>query len=273
MRPRAGLMSSMVLLLLLSADVAAAAVESRAVMRRTQTASIAMSTMPDLGRRSGATCQRWRRLAARLGETYAGHQLRAAVAARQCAFAEDRGDEDVWGWPWRHPDVRADLPPLRHGRYGAWEIRCEAGRRRRCALALETVMADSLDPEARSLRLVAHVVIDSVAGRESVLWRVHVTKAVAIPEAAGGVSWQMADRHASESFDACGRSGCLAEADPRQSAEVATWLWSGRPLPVALGRGADGTDMTSVLPAHGFRAGLSELIRLRRQEVRALAGR
>jgi invasion protein IalB len=229
---------------------------------------------PHTVNRSGATCERWRRMAARLGETYAGHQLRAAVSARLCAFADDKPDEDIWGWPWRHRDVRADLPPLRHGQYGAWEIRCaEAGPRRRCALALETTIAASLEPESPLARVVAHVVIDTIAGRESVLWRVHVAREVVPAEKEAGVSWQVAGLEASVPFDACGRRGCLAEADPRRSAEVASWLWGGRPLPIALGRRSDGSDLVGLLPAHGFRVGLTELIRLRRQEGRSQGGR
>lgn len=225
-------------------------------------------------RRSGANCRRWRSLAARLGETYAGHQLRHVVATKLCAFSDDVTEDDVWGWPWRHHDVRADLPPQRHGQFGSWEIRCgQLGPRRRCALSLETTMAAGLDPEARPIHVVSHIVIDKVAGRESVLWRVHLAPDSGSVEAAGGIAVQYGDRETTERFDACGRRGCMAEAEPKLSAEVASWLWAGRSMTISLGRTETGTPQMGVLPAYGFQHGLTELIRLRRHETRAVAGR
>ena len=227
-----------------------------------------------MGRWSGAGCRRWRTLAVRLGETYAGYRLRQVVATRLCALADDAGGQEIWGWPWRHYDMRADLPPQQLGRFGAWEIRCgEVGLRRRCALASETVMAAALDPETRPLRVVAHLVIDRVAGRESVLWRVHVSRDVGSLDTQGGILVEMAGRQSAEPFDACGRRGCMAEAAPRLSGEVASWLWMGRPMSISLGQSAAGAALGGVLPAHGFRRGLAELMRLRRQEARAVAGR
>lgn len=219
-------------------------------------------------------CERWRSLAARLGETHAGHKLRVLLASRPCAVSEERAVEAVWSWPWRFGDVPAELPPQRHGSYGAWEIRCgEAGERRRCALLLETGLAAGVDPETRPVRVVSHVVIATVAGRESILWRVHVARRVSAGAGDGGVSVELPGRKVLEAFDACGNHGCMAEAEPAVGAEVASTLWLGRPITITLGGAGDREPETGMLPAHGFRAGLKELIRLRRQEARPLAGR
>jgi invasion protein IalB len=157
-----------------------------------------------------------------------------------------------------------------HDRFGAWEIRCgQAGARRRCALALETVMAASLDPETRPLRLLSHVVIDSVAGRESVIWRVHVIRDLGVVE--GGIGVQMAARRLVERFDVCSRRGCIAEAEPEVGAEVASALSLGRPVAISLESRDRGEPIVGMLPAYGFRQGIAELIRLRRSELKPLA--
>lgn len=225
--------------------------------------------------RAGASgCARWRSLAARLGETHAGHKLRHFLASRPCGLAEDRAIDAVWSWPWRSGDMRADLPPHHHGKYGAWEIRCgDAGERRRCALLLETGVSAGIDPEARPLKVVSHMVIGSVAGRESILWRVHVARSPDLAAAGGGIAVDLPGRNLLETFDACGNLGCMAEAEPAIGAEVASALWLGQPITISLGGAGEREPETGMLLAHGFRAGLKELIRLRRQEARSLAGR
>ena len=227
-----------------------------------------------IGRSSVSSCERWRSLAGRLGETHAGHKLRHLLSTRLCSLTEDKSAEHVWAWPWRFNDVRADLPAQHHGRYGAWEIRCdEAGARRRCALSLETVIAAVEDPEQHAVRVVSHVVIDTVAGRESVLWRVHVAGSSAGAKIGAGIAVDLAGRSITETFDACGPRGCMAEAEPAVGAEVASALWQGRPITIRLMGAGDREPETGMLASHGFRAGLKELIRLRRHEARALAGR
>jgi invasion protein IalB len=226
-------------------------------------------------RHHAQTCQRWRSALSRLGETYAGYKLRHTLVTRTCALGAGDADEQVWGWPWRQLDSRADLPPKGHGRFGAWEIRCgETGGRQRCALAMETAMAARLDPEALPIRIVAHLVIDNVAGRESVLWRVHVAPGgTDSPEEPASIGIGLPDRSAIEPFDACGRRGCMAEAEPRISAEVASTLWAGRTITISMAGAGTGRDLAAMLPSHGFRDGLTELIRLRRNETKAVAGR
>lgn len=272
---RRGISTGLTSLLSAALLATAASAAVRAPSGAPPTSTDLETTRPsDTARRSGSVCQRWRALAKRLGETYAGHRLRHTVANRLCALSDDRADEEVWGWPWRHHDVRADLPPQRHGQFGAWEIRCgEVGPRRRCALALETVMAAGLDPESRPFRIVSHVVIDSVAGRESVLWRVHIARDAGTVEAEGGIAVQLSGREVAEPFDACGRRGCMTEAGPGVSAEVASSLWTGRTVSISLGRAGPAAQLIGILPAHGFRLGMNELIRLRRIEGRAIAGR
>ena len=91
--------------------------------------------------------------------------------------------------------------------------------------------------------------------------------------AEAGVSVDLEGRDITESFDTCGPRGCMAEAELAVGAEVATTLWMGRPITMRLIEGSEREPMTGMLPAHGFRAGLKELIRLRRHEGRALARR
>ncbi len=115
-----------------------------------------------IGRSGVSSCDRWRALAARLGETHAGHKLRHLLTTRLCVLTEDTSDE-VWAWPWRFSDVRADLPPQHHGKFGAWDIRCDqAGQRRRCALSLETSMVLGGDP-SRPIRIARARCAGSVA--------------------------------------------------------------------------------------------------------------
>lgn len=265
---------------------ALASVSSVAVITGAATAAVRKEQVPlvpaisvlgkatSVGRSAATSCERWRSLAVRLGETHAGYKLRNLLATRLCALTEDKVIDEVWAWPWRFNDVRDDLPPHHHGKYGAWDIRCGlAGERRRCALSLETVMAAGVDPETRPLKLVSHVVIDVVAGRESVLWRMHVARNPHGIAAEAGVSVNLEGRDVTESFDACGQRGCMAEAELAVGAEVATALWMGRPITIRLIEGGEREPMTGMLPAYGFSAGLKELIRLRRQEGRALARR
>jgi invasion protein IalB len=215
-------------------------------------------------------CRRWRAAAARLGETYAGFRLRQTIVARACAFSDEARLDEPWSWPWRVKEMRSELPPRLVSRFGDWQIRCgHAGQRRRCVLAVTRGLAGPPDPDVDDLPLVAHFVIDQVGGREVLLWRLHV---IADLVRTGGLEIVMAKRRRPESFDVCGRIGCMAETETRLSAEAANWLWDGKAIEIQLA-GENGHALAATLPGLGFRAGLSELIRLRRLESRTLAGR
>lgn len=85
------------------------------------------------------SCRRWKTVAGKLGETYAGQRLRETVVARACALSgNETQDDEPWQWPWRDGTIRAELPPRLHGSIGEWVIRCgKAGRRQRCAMLHE----------------------------------------------------------------------------------------------------------------------------------------
>ncbi len=220
--------------------------------------------------RSPKDCRRWRAVAARLGETYAGFRLRQTVVARVCAFTEETADDDHWSWPWRDAELRAELPPRLHALFGDWQVRCgRAGRRSRCVLAVSSALLGSPDPDQDDLPLMAHFVIDQVGGREVLLWRLHV---VADIVRTGGLDVVLGKRRTNETFDVCGRIGCIVETETRLSTDAANWLWDGKSIGVRLGVAGPG-EFRAILPATGFRAGLAELMRLRRLETRSLAGR
>ena len=229
-------------------------------------------------------CKKWRRIAHRLGETYAGVRLRRSVVARTCAFADQvAAEEPVWSWPWAGPEIDGALPPRVHQNFQSWTIRCgHVGVRERCALIHE---ADAnIEPGsggANRIRIVSHFVIDEVGGQERVLWRVFAERAE--PhwfDERGGLSLlepasNLVRAHAGaimvrKAFDDCGRQGCQMEADVGSAARVATRLWEGGDLKLDL-RPVPGILLNQVVPAAGFRSGLIELSHLKRQEHRILA--
>ncbi len=239
-------------------------------------------------------CRRWRALAAQLGETYAGHRLRSTVLERLCADQEDTS-ADVWAWPWSDLERGATLPPRFHRTFGAWDIRCDtASGRRRCALIHRApVPPDELlvdgDPQ-----IMVHFVIDMVAGRETVLWRMFVPTPLAPGAAAtpppvmpallpgepqgagqsptprGEVRYRIGASDHAERFPACVAAGCFMEAHVTRSGAVVSRLWDGRPIELTVAR-AGGEPLMLRLPARGFRAAFSELMRLRRDEMRGSA--
>ncbi len=234
-------------------------------------------------------CRRWRAAAATLGESYAGHLLRETVVQRQCRSLDaDRGDE-AWEWPWASLQEGRVLPPRLHTAQGEWEIRCgSAGGRRRCALLNRSPVppADTLEPGQDAI--ITHFVIDMIAGRETVLWRLFVpaapfvTTAAAAPidvgttfggvgQGKGEVRYRLEDAERAEFFPACTPAGCLMEAGPRHAGDVATRLWEGRSIDVRISL-TTGLAVALTLPAVGFRAGLKELVRLRRDETRSAGG-
>lgn len=229
-------------------------------------------------------CQRWKALAARLGETYAGHRLRETVLQRICGLSEEQASEAAWSWPWASLD-RGDIePPRSHRTFGAWEIKCgPLDERRRCAVLARLRPAAGED-DAKVI--LVHFVIDMVAGRESVLWRIFVpheggdlgparsdrvsldTAPAQEREARGAVSYRLISTVHSEGFPACGAKGCLMEGHIRRASDVVSRLWEGRPLDLDVRVGSS-TPFAVTLPAGGFRAAFKELVRLRREEVRA----
>jgi hypothetical protein len=231
-------------------------------------------------------CHRWRAAAATLGETYAGHLLRETVVQRQCRSLEaDRGDE-AWDWPWASLQEGRTLPPRLHAAQGEWEIRCgNAGGRRRCALLNRSPVPPDETLEPGDDAIITHFVIDMIAGRETLLWRLFVPTAPFITAAAAGlidagathkgigqrkgeVRYRLEDAERTELFPACTAAGCLMESGPRTAGDVATRLWEGRSIDVRISL-TTAPAVALTLPSAGFRAGLKELVRLRREEMRA----
>lgn len=219
-------------------------------------------------RSQSESCRRWRVIASRLGETYAGHRLRETVVARTCALTGwDAGDDELWQWPWRQGNIRAEPLPRLHGSIGAWVIRCgKAGQRQRCAMLHDLASAPA---NGASLKIVSHFVIDTIGGRESVIWRVQVSGTDAVRDR---LEIATAGKRTAKAFLACSKPGCLMEADVRLSTEAANLLWENSPLTLTLVRD-DKPALVWQLPGHGFRGALSELARLRREETRTLATR
>jgi invasion protein IalB len=228
------------------------------------------------------SCQRWRRAADRLGETYAGHALRRWLAARPCAPDVTGARPRHWEWPWSDLAHTLALPPTLHRQSGDWSIRCGAGEaRRRCALVhvaashTETSLGGVAPTGARPL-VATHFVIDRVGGREMLLWRIAIDAAPDATASQGAPSRTGEQRDAvifrvgiarqKTGFVACGPTGCLAEVRSMAAGAVATRLAAGAPVRLEVLRGS--AMATSIVPARGFGTGLAELIRLRRHEGR-----
>jgi invasion protein IalB len=118
-------------------------------------------------------CRKWRRIAERLGETFAGLRLRQSVVDRACLFAAtelasvtggtngaDTSFDHLWAWPWADGAIDPSLPPRLHTTHGDWHIRCgQAGRRERCALIHETVAVRRADAAVRDEPGLAQAVV------------------------------------------------------------------------------------------------------------------
>ena len=230
-------------------------------------------------RRATRDCRKLKALAGQLGETFAGHRLRSALLDRTCGLDQvETHHDDVWSWPWRSP-AADDLPPVSAGRFGSWEVRCGAvGRRQRCALL--HVVEDSTGSNGAE-RISTHFIMDAVAGRESVVWRVVVSGAAqsdrvrpgerSVPREAHTLATSVTLAHDEHevriAFAMCREGACIMEAGPRHSSDVVGRLADGRPIEIRLTNDkAEGTSI--VLPAAGFRAGFNALGRLRREELR-----
>lgn len=278
--PRRGLWIS--LAALVAAWLAAGHVEAREIGLPTSTVLGLGTGLADLSNTVSSAsnlkialrdCRRWQAAAASLGETYAGHRLRQTLRTRQCLSLETERGEAAWEWPWSALHGGRVLPATVHAAQGEWEIRCShvAGRRR-CAL-----LNVSPTPGANLVGhvVVTHFVIDRVAGREALLWRLFAPSEIQVtvgrsPESAGRshgeVRYRLEDVERAEVFPACSPAGCLMEATSRHAGDVATRLWEGRSIDVSISM-MPGGGISLTLPATGFRAGLKELVRLRRDEI------
>lgn len=232
---------------------------------------------------AGSNCRKWRHVASRLGETYAGVTLRRAVVEKACALAGLDGAEDaIWAWPWLGGEIDAALPPRLHTQAGPWIIRCaNVGRRERCALIYAALLPlGAGDHDA--MRITTHFVIDTIAGQQRLLWRVlaervsgdwyGVARRASQPSPREVVRVGLAQRTIDEPFDGCSGSGCLMEADVRVGADAANQLWEGHALKLTLTPRLD-FSFDLIIPATGFRVGLGELARLKRREEHAEIGR
>ncbi len=230
-------------------------------------------------------CRRWRAAAFQLGETYAGHRLRRTAVRRHCPLLESARADETWDWPWSSLGDGRVVPPRLRMATGAWEIRCGAARaRRRCALLHRGPMLGSAARGAYDASILTHFVIDTVGRREIVLWRVYVpvaapataslqesmamTAGVAGRHGRGRIHYELEGAEQTEVFPACAPTGCLMEANVWRAGSVATSLWDGRPLDLRVELGTQPPILMTV-PAAGFKSGLKELMRLRREEVRA----
>lgn len=242
---------------------------------------------------SGAErCRKWRAVADSLGETFAGHTLRKTLVRRHCdMFGPEEAPAARWDWPWNGLERGRLVPPRLHRSFGAWAIRCGTGSaRRRCALVHEATAVASdgagLAPSP-SAAIVTHFVIDRVAGREVLLWRLFVPRppseaaAVAgigrvvpagptqpaMAETPGEVRFKLGPTRPWERFPVCVAAGCLMEVRAERAGEAATHLADGQILGLEL-RQAGGPSTPVALPTRGFAPALAELIRLRRNERR-----
>ncbi|HRD74500.1 MAG TPA: hypothetical protein PK264_00965 [Hyphomicrobiaceae bacterium] len=230
-------------------------------------------------------CHKVRHLASRLGETFAGHRMRTTVVEQTCALELVEGHVDeVWAWPWRSASLD-ELPPNPAGRFGAWEVRCgPLGRRQRCALL--HVAGPAVDVAGAEPRISTHFIMDAVAGRESVVWRVIVGARGATPAAAPkrdlgdepgarpatsagdiGITFALGSGLVRVAYAMCRSGTCVMEAGPRHASEIASRLADGRPVEIRLAGDQD-EGQAIVVPPAGFRAGFNALAKLRREELR-----
>lgn len=265
-------------------------------------ASPLLRDLPPLEQRRSARCRRWQDVAASLGETFAGYALRKSLRRTQCALA---GQDDVasafWDWPWRTPS-RISLPPHAHRDFGAWAIRCGGGAmRHRCALLLRDPARSSVGVEMSAALVTAHFVIDRVAGREILLWRLIVRHQGAAGRSMGGarrspvgalasgrgsqgiaprrhdglakpLKLRIAGEDQTERPMHCVAGLCSFEVRAERAGRIATRLADGGGIDIELMDSAGGVRQFR-LEAGGFDRGLAELIRLRRAEHAQTPGR
>lgn len=263
-------------------------------VRTTTTTDRSLARPEETGRWDAERCRRWRVVADRLGDTFAGHTLRKTVVHRHCGLFEEPASER-WAWPWSEFEQQRTAPLKLHKNFGAWAIYCAtAGDHKRCALIHEGVTSTLASDRADKGQLSTHFVIDRVAGREMLLWRLivpiagsaHTGVAVAglaiptdrlpairntadsqakLPASGWTAKFHLADGEHKESFLACRAVGCLMEARGEVAGAVATNLAEGKAITLGITGHGQPTRMVTV-PARHFDSALAELIRLRRAE-------
>jgi invasion protein IalB len=270
-------------LLVICASVMAPPVHAgRGTERALVSEPVIANLAPPLTLKTARECNRWQSAAARLGETYGGYRLRAIVDRYGCGYTEgNRAVQRVWNWPWHGEGLAPAVPPILHARFGAWDIRCEpiAGRNR-CAMTSEAAVVAVAGSPAAGRIVSTHFVIDTVADRESMIWRILMPPARGLLKtrtaAAGNgfVSFSLGGPAVSQPFTTCRDNACLMEAPVTASANAATRLWDGHAIdidiPAAEGASTNGPDHARISAA-GFRAAFRELNRLRRAENRQSA--
>lgn len=243
-------------------------------------APLMLNDAPALTLKPARDCRRWQSAAQRLGETYGGYRLRAIVDRFGCGFGTAGPARDqAWNWPWHGEGAILVRPPVLHARYGAWEIRCEAvAARTRCAMISDAAVIPHAQLAAPSPAFITtHFVIDTIADRESMIWRVHTPRpagALKTRTAAAGtglVSFSLGGPAVSHPFTTCRGDACLMEAPIAASAAATTRLWDGHvidiDIPAADNGRAEG-PLQARISAAGFRAAFRELIKLRHAETR-----
>jgi invasion protein IalB len=234
-------------------------------------------------------CNRWRAMARQLGESYAGHALRTSVIRRNCeSLLGLRNEDAVWDWPWVGLTQGRLTPPRLHRTFATWQIRCGAAAfRHRCAATAVVPVSRQVEGEpSAGASLLVHFVIDMIAGRESVLWRVFSPSdgEVSTDSAEPGVGtryaarsvardgthvlrYRLSGREESVRFVTCAGPGCIMEADLVRSSETATRLWDGTSIDIEVAMGQSSVGQATI-PGAGFREALRELVRLRREETK-----
>ena len=236
--------------------------------------------------RPPSQCRKWQSMALQLGETYAGYTLRHSILDRLCGDLGDNRLEETWDWPWAGFANGRMAPPHMVRSIEAWDIRCgKAGARQRCTMLYSEPAPATDIPPSNSQAITSHFVIDMVAGRESVLWRVFVPASLLGNEATShsvsgspspgsarastrGIRYRLGTVDYVERFSKCAVAGCIMEANLLHAGEVATSLWDGNDVALSIIQ-PPGRDVDIILPSHGFRAGLADLVRRRRDELRS----
>lgn len=226
---------------------------------------------------ASTVCERIGALADRLGETYAGHRMRAALVEQKCPLTHAASAGKVWDWPWRAFDSTAVasatedivvgndelLPPELRRETGAWQIRCgQAATRERCALTRRE--------GDQTTRMVAHFIVDRVAGKSAVLFRLFTPRPFGTPSAA---VIELPEGPVRIPFATCSLRGCILEASPAQSSIILGRLWDNRRLEVRFDAASKAeASSAGELVAIGFRDGFKELLRLDREDRRLGSG-
>lgn len=218
-------------------------------------------------------CERATMLVERLGESYAGFRLRTTLLERACPpDVAERARRAVWSWPWERQRPAMGPPQSLVAEAGDWQVRCASHDGiRRCALFAKP------HPGAEA---GSHFVLSRIAGVDGLLWRVRLGRdakpehmpsgepgGVIAPGASPRLAFESIGGGVHETFTHCDAASCLFEATLGQASDVAGLLAAGRDIRIDISRPGDAKPAVPlVLEARGFREGLRELARLRRDE-------